>query len=109
MVPQRGQGARSNGAPQELQNLDSAGLTCAQIGHSDRNVEICANPEGDFSIITHTPGSMAGCTSGRALPRLLDDPLVELRRSLTNKEYPELDVPSVAKSTLQVASHPMAG
>jgi len=109
MVPQRGHGARCNGAPQALQNLDSAGLTCAQIGHSDRNIEICANPEGDFSIITHTPGRMAGCTSGRALPRPSDDPLVELRRSSTNKEYAELDLPSVAKSTLRVVSDPIAG
>jgi hypothetical protein len=57
MAPQRGHGARCNGAPQALQNLDSAGLTCSQIGQSERNMEGCASPEGNFSTITQTPGA----------------------------------------------------
>ena len=87
MVPQRGHGARCNGAPQALQNLDSVGLTCSQIGHSDRNMETCANPEGDFSTITQTLGGKSGLriaaahrrTAGRISP-LLDQPRIRRTR-----------------------------
>jgi hypothetical protein len=101
MAPQRAHGARCSGAPQALQNLDSAGLTCSQTGHSDRNIERCANPEGDFSIITHTPGSMARpspVSTAAALRRLAR----RVGRLLTCKDTPAQ--PVVCGNSLQFSS-----